>query len=60
MHQGLGASRLAQAASGGEGYQELEVAFESLYLDDEQETIHGIKRKEQERVEVTRNMRIKT
>jgi hypothetical protein len=36
--------------------KELEVAFESLYLDDEQETVSGIKRKEQERVEVTRNM----
>jgi hypothetical protein len=40
--------------------KELEVAFESLYLDDEQETIAGIKRKEQERVEVTRNKIIRT
>jgi hypothetical protein len=40
--------------------KELEVAYESLYLDDEQETVSGIKRKEQERVEVTRNRRIRT
>jgi hypothetical protein len=40
--------------------EELEVAFESLCLDDEQETVYGIKRKEQERVEVTRNRRIRT
>ena len=40
--------------------KELEVAYESLYLDDEQETVSGIKRKEQDRVEVTRNRRIRT
>jgi hypothetical protein len=40
--------------------KELEVAFESLFLNDEQETVPGIKRKEQERVEVTRNKRIRT
>jgi hypothetical protein len=40
--------------------KELEVAYESLYLYDEQETVSGIKRKEQERVEVTRNRRIRT
>jgi hypothetical protein len=40
--------------------KELEVAFESLYLDDEQEIVPGINRKEQERLEVTRNRRIRT
>jgi hypothetical protein len=40
--------------------KELEVTFESLYLDDEQEIVAGIKRKEQERIEVTRNKRIRT
>jgi hypothetical protein len=40
--------------------KELEVAFESLCLDDEQETTAGIERKEQERIEVTRNKRIRT
>jgi hypothetical protein len=40
--------------------KELEVAFESLYLDGEQETIDGIKTKEQERVEVTMNRTVRT
>jgi hypothetical protein len=38
---------------------ELEVAFEAMYLDDDQETTPGIKRKEQERTEVTRSKMIR-
>jgi hypothetical protein len=39
--------------------QELEDAFEALYLDNDQETTAGIKRKEEERTEVTRSKMIR-
>jgi hypothetical protein len=39
---------------------ELEVAFESLYLDDDQEIATGMKRKEQESADASRSNMVRT